>query len=82
MRGTPQRRIGFTLIVLSAIAGMACFVLGFPLITSESRTLSAGPTGGVTATHIEARWPLILVIGLAVVGLILMLRSRGKNQMC
>jgi hypothetical protein len=80
MRAVAQKRFGLGIIVRAAIAALALFILGVPLVGYDSRSLSAGESGGVTAAHIEARLPLMLLAALVVTGAVLVVWARRRKQ--
>jgi hypothetical protein len=76
MTTSMRKRFGLGVIFVSVLAGVVLSLFGVPLLSYESHAMD-----GVSLAHIEAHWPLIVLLAIATIGAIMAARSRlGKTN--
>jgi hypothetical protein len=79
MNTFTRKRFGFGLIFVSVLAGLVLHLFGVPLITYESIEMPMGAKDGVSMMHIATCWPLGVLFVTAVIGTVLVARSRHER---
>ena len=81
MTPSTRKALGVGAALVSAVGGLALWLLGVPPFGYESQAATPSASDGVRTVHIEIHWSWLLLLAIFVIGVLMaaLPRRRGTN---